>query len=472
MAITLQPDPIRDLELNLEVDAAVTQSNPPVYAFLLVHDGFSEMDSDRSSRQALYLHQLASELVKQGCHVDIFTRREQYDQPEIVEHRSGFRTIYLTAGPVTALPPTQVLDYLPSFVNAWLTFQHRFKHNYVLLQTSDWLSGWVGLQLKQQLGIPHVHTSWVVNALQYLCLKMTQTTSIRQSVEQMCLEQADCVVAGSPREVADLRQILLINGKIRVVPRGVDTQHFGAFSRTEARQQLEILPETRLILYVGSFAPIKGIRTLVEACSLLPKPFQLYLVNNSSESEMDSEEQQHIRTLVKQMNLGSCVTFTGTVPRSQLPAYYAAANVCVVPNYYEACGSVALESMASGTPVIAGSMSELCHVVRQGYTGLLVNPFNRDALATVIWDALDNPDRWFVFGLAGRHWVESRFSHTIIAAQMRDLYDSLTRVENIQVGNLPNQLTSIVNRKLNQPRRPMTQHSTEGVLNQWHRFPY
>jgi glycosyltransferase involved in cell wall biosynthesis len=428
MATTLEHDPISDLELNPLASLAIAQSNERVYAFLSVQGDFRpEEGSDGINRQALYLYQLALGLVEKGCQVDIFVRREHPDQPEIVEPRAGLRTIRLNAGPVMAIPHTQVLDYLPAFVGAWLAFQRQCKRNYVLFQTSDWLSGWVGLQLRNQLGLPLVHASWEISILKALWLETSKMMSIRQGVEWTCLEQADCVVAGSSQALADLRQMLLVGGQFRVVPRGIDTQHFGALSQATARQKLGILPETRLILSVGRFwrfSPLKGMETLIKACAFLPKPFQLYLVNDSSEDEVDFEEQQPIRTLVKQMNLDDCVVFTGRVPRSHLPAYYAAANVCVVPNDYESSGSVALESMASATPVIASAVGELRYVVRHGHTGLLVPPFNPDALATAIWDALANPSRWHAYGLAGQRW-SARFSHALVAAQMLDLYHSL-----------------------------------------------
>ncbi|MGA7936818.1 MAG: glycosyltransferase, partial [Kovacikia sp.] len=330
------------------------------------------------------------------------------------------------------LHPMQVFEYLPAFVGAWRTFQHRSGRNYILFQTNDWLSGWVGLQLRNQLGLPLVHSSCVIGALKYLWLETVQELSIRHSVERICLEQADCVVATNPLEVVDLCQMMPNRGQVKVVPYGIDTQHFGSLSQAIARQKLGIAPETRLILYVGRFAPLKGIEILVKACALLPKPFQLYLVNNSGGEEGDWEEQQYVRTLVKQMDVDASVVFIGQVSRSQLPSYYAAANVCVVPSYYEESGLISLESMASGTPVIAHAVGGLRYVVRHGQTGLLVPPFNLNVLATSIWDSLSNPARWRTYGLIGQRWVRSRFSYAAVSTQMYDLYQSVSLAKGME----------------------------------------
>ena len=138
-------------------------------------------------KPVLFLHQLGLELAQRGCQVDIFIRREHPDQPEIVEHRPGCYTICLTAGPVRVMPNSQILEYLPAFVDAWLAFKRRFNRNYMVLQTSDWLSGWVGLQFKNQFGLPLVHTSWAIDALKHLQVESAKVISIRHSVERACL---------------------------------------------------------------------------------------------------------------------------------------------------------------------------------------------------------------------------------------------------------------------------------------------
>jgi glycosyltransferase involved in cell wall biosynthesis len=57
-----------------------------------------------------------------------------------------------------------------------------------------------------------------------------------------------------------------------------------------------------------------------------------------------------------------------------LPLYYAAADVCVVPSHYEPFGLVAIEAMASGTPVVASNVGGLQFTVVHEETGLLAPP--------------------------------------------------------------------------------------------------
>jgi len=455
MTTILERDPVTDLALSLEMNGAIDQSTHPVYAFLSIQgDSNLEVDTDGMSREALYLHQLGLKLAQRGCHVDIFVRREHPDQPEVVEHQPGCRTIRLTAGPVMVLARSQVLEYLPAFVDAWLTFQRRSNRHYVLFQTIDWLSGWAGLQLKKRLDLPLVHTSRAIGALKCLWLESSKVLSVRYSMERTCLEQADCIVTGSPQEAAAVRRMILIQGQSKVIPWGIDTQHFGSLSQAGARQQLGIPPETRLILYVGELAPLKSLETLVRACAFLPTPFQLYLVSNRSEKAVDVKAQQQLRDLVQQMNIEDCVVFMTQVSQAHLPAYYAAANVCVVPDYNEASSSVLLEAMASGTPIIASAIAsavdELRYVMGYGQAGLLVPPFNPDALAAALWDVWANPNHWYRYAVAGRQWVMSRFSYNAVSRQMHDLYRALTVAETVKASSPSKHLASIADRKLHQ----------------------
>ena len=75
---------------------------------------------------------------------------------------------------------------------------------------------------------------------------------------------------------------------------------------------------------------------------------------------------------------------TSTEGQADLPRYYNAADVCVVPSYYESFGLVAVEALACGTPVIASRVGGLPKVVKHGENGLLVPERTAAAFATSI----------------------------------------------------------------------------------------
>lgn len=396
----------------------------PTYALISVHgDPAAELGQEGAGGQNLYVRSLGLALAKRGCQVDMFTRREAPDQDAIVELAPGCRTIRLDAGPARFIPRTELFEYLPEFVESWLSFAQTFGQSYELVHTNYWLSGWVGLQLKSYLGLPQVHTFHSIGAVKY---GTTDTLPLiaqtRLDVEKRCLEQADCVIATSPQEAVKLRQVVSRKGQIRVIPCGINAQHFATVSKSVARQQLEIEPNSRMILYVGRFDRRKGIETLVEACAKLRHSFQLYLVGGSRTDGSDAQEQKRIREIVRELGLEEVTTFTGPVSQDQLPAYYAAADVCVVPSYYEPFGLVAIEAMAAKTPVIASDVGGLKYSILDNETGALVPPCNVEALAAAISDVLTDPIRWKLLAESAQHRVQSHFSISAVAAQMHQLY--------------------------------------------------
>jgi D-inositol-3-phosphate glycosyltransferase len=408
-----------------------------IYALISVHgDPTAAIGNRGTGGQNVYVRELGLGLARRGCQVDIFTRREHPEQDEIVENSPGCRTIRLTAGPAEFIPRDELCEHLPAFVEAWRAFQIRSGRNYTLIHSNYWLSGWVGLQLKSHLGIPQVHTYHSIGAVKYQ--DVTNPPAIattRHLVETACLTSTDCVVSTSPQEVADLRQLISERGRVRVIPCAIDTDRFGSIARTAAREHLRIAAAEKLILYVGRFDRRKGIETLIKACATLTEPFRLYLVGGSRASAEDFQERQRIQDLVIELGLQDVTVFVGQVAQTDLPSYYAAANVCVIPSYYEPFGSIALEAMAAGTPVIASSVGGLKHTVIHRETGMLIPPNQPTALAAALKDVFGDPCQWAAYGNAGRQWVRDNFSAAGVVAEIQSLYQSLTLAESVQAAS-------------------------------------
>lgn len=399
------------------------------YALISVHGNpAAKIGQDGAGGQNVYVRSLGLALAEQGCQIDMFTRREHPNQPDIIEHAPGCRTISLTAGPAEFIHRDQLFEHLPAFVNAWIAFQQESGDVYKLIHTNYWLSGWVGLQLRSRLGLPQVHTYHSIGKVKYQAMgDLPEIAQTRLATEWACLEQTNCVIATSPQEAADLRQLVSEQGRIEVIPCGIDTKHFAKMSRTTARSLLGIDAGTNLVLYVGRFDPRKGIETLIEACSQLPPNTHLQLVGGNRENGSDRSEQERLAALVNKLHLGHRITFAGQVPQEYLPAYYAAADVCVVPSYYEPFGLVALEAMAAGTPVVASNVGGLQYSIEHGKTGLLVPPRDPHALADAIESILVHRSRSRALGEAGWKRVQSQFSHTSVAGKIYQLYQSLVQ---------------------------------------------
>lgn len=140
------------------------------------------------------------------------------------------------------------------------------------------------------------------------------------------------------------------------------------------------------ILSVGSIQPRKNLSRLLSAYERLRRTRpegslpQLVLVGKRA--------WLYRETLKAIEKLGTGVIVTGYVPETDLPALYSGALCFVYPSFFEGFGLPPLEAMKCGTPVITGDRTSLPEVVGDG--GVLVNPFDIDAIASAIATIVDD----------------------------------------------------------------------------------
>ncbi len=399
-------------------------------------DPAAEIGKEAAGGQNVYVRQVGAALAKLGWQVDMFTRKTNPDDATIVQHSPHCRTIRLIAGPETYIPRDRLFEYMPQFVAAFQKFQQTEGTNYPLVHTHYWMSGWVGLQLKQQQNAQLVHTYHSVGAVKYQAAnEIPEIAKTRLEVERDILERSHCVVSTSPQEVEDLRQLVSRLGKIEIIPCGTDIENFRPISKSDARASLGIGLQDRIVLYVGRFDPRKGIETLVRAFARLSdrfardrseeRPLSLVIVGGSDPQEADGIERQRIEAIVESLGISASVKFTGMVGHDRLPLYYTAADVCVIPSHYEPFGLVAIEAMACGTPVVASAVGGLKFTTIHEETGLLVPaqdvPGFADAIERILTDEI------WVSKISDRAstWVQENFSWSGVAVQLSDLYRRL-----------------------------------------------
>lgn len=396
-------------------------------ALISVHgDPAIDIGKEEAGGQNVYVRKVGEALSRLGWQVDMFTRRSDAEQAKIVEHTPNCRTIRLTAGPAEFIERQKIYDYVPEFVDAFLNFQHETKTIYPLIHTNYWLSAAVGKKIRQQQPAKIFHTYHSLGAVKYKAVTTVPLiASKRLNIEKQTLENSDLVVATSPQEKQDMQTLVSTKGNVDVVPCGTDIDIFGKASRDEARNKLGIEPDAKVVLYAGRFDPRKGIETLVRAVGrpeVRRSNLKLFIAGGSTPGQKDGRERERIEGIVSELGLEEITTFTGQVEHAELAFYYAAADVCVVPSHYEPFGLVAIEAMASSTPVVASEVGGLKYTVVNEETGLLAPPKDPAAFATAIARILDDPQWRDRLGKAARARVESQFSWDGVAKQLDELY--------------------------------------------------
>ena len=178
--------------------------------------------------------------------------------------------------------------------------------------------------------------------------------------------------------------------KVHVVHNGVEHERFhpGARLGNDWARQLGI--RAGYLLHVGALSERKNIPTLLRAVGRLrAESFwgdrQLVLAG-AEVPRMQGAARIH--ELIRALELDGNVILAGHVPNEEVPGLYANASMLVMPSFYEGFGLPILESMASGTPVIASNTSSLPEVA--GQAAILFPPNDHILLASAIADLLKN----------------------------------------------------------------------------------
>jgi D-inositol-3-phosphate glycosyltransferase len=356
----------------------------------------------------VYVRELARELSRMGVAVDVFTRSQNVEIPRVVPLAERARVIHLPAGPQAPMRRERIHGHLDEFVDGVEAFRQAEGIDYDLVHGNYWLSGVVGLTLRDRWRVPLVHMFHTLGRLKNGAgVVAEREPALRITEEGRIIEHADRLVAANIIERGHLvREYDADPAKIAVVPCGVDTALFAPGDADVARTALGLAPGP-LLLYVGRIAPIKGLETLLDAVGCLRgagHPARLIVVGGDADERREGHEAE-LRRRVAGQGLGEAVTFVGAQPQDRLRDYYVAADATVLPSYYESFGMVALEAMACGSAVIASRVGGLQTTVRDGVTGLLVSEGDPCALAETVARVLDDGALRWRLGREGVRWA-------------------------------------------------------------------
>ncbi|HUW94315.1 MAG TPA: glycosyltransferase family 1 protein [Anaerolineae bacterium] len=209
---------------------------------------------------------------------------------------------------------------------------------------------------------------------------------------------------------------------IHVVYRAVDGAVFKPLPVPDGfRRKYELEAENPTVLYVGSEDPRKNVDGLLRAFARVRARVptaQLLKVG----APHFAAERQRLLGLVDELGLDSSVRFLDHVPDEDLPLFYNAASVFVLPSFYEGFGLPALEAMSCGTPVVASDRASLPEVVGQG--GALLDPDDVAGLADRIAGLLADP-QWRAAASEVALLQAARFSLARQAEETLALYRAL-----------------------------------------------
>ena len=372
----------------------------------------------------VYVRELSRELGARGFAVDVFTRRTSEHDPEVQPFGPNARVVNLSAGPARIIDKDLIPSHLGEFERALVAFAGREGVRYDLVHSHYWMSGVAGMRLAERWRVPHVTMFHTLGEVKKRARATEHETPARIEAEREIAAAADRIVVASGHEKHLLVTLYDADAaKIAVVPCGVDLELFVPMDKATARRKLGVPDGERIILFVGRIEPLKGIDILINAAAQLHEDenFRVLIVGGDIRAEAEIAA---LRALAERLDVDHHVSFVGAVAHEELPLYYNAADVCVMPSYYESFGLVAIEAMACGTPVVASRVGGLTTTVSDGETGYLIPWRCPEPFAERLELLLDNDELRASFGRAGREAVE-RFRWANVGEAVAALYGEL-----------------------------------------------
>ena len=375
----------------------------------------------------VYVADLTRHLAEVGWDVDVYTRRDRVDAPDVEDLGQGVRLFHVDAGPPISLPPIEIAAHVSDFTTG---VQKLAVHTepYDLIHSHYWVAGLSGVELSRQWQVPHAVMFHTLGALKEVFQQ--PEPPFRIAGERRVVACADAVIGATSHERAFLiGQYQADASRVQVVPCGVDLEMFHPAGVDQSRRRLAAsLPGLCLddgpgILFVGRLEQSKGADLLVQALpQIRSRPdARLWIVGGD---ERDHAERARLSTLAADCGVAERVRFVNAVERTKLPDLYRAASVCVVPSAYESFGLVAVEAMASGTPAVATRVGGLASTITDGETGLLVGDRQVPAFAAAIDRLLGDEPLRRQMGAAAAHQM-SRYSWRSVTRSILDVYEEL-----------------------------------------------
>jgi D-inositol-3-phosphate glycosyltransferase len=387
----------------------------------------------------VYVAELTRHLGQLGIHVDVFTRSQDEHVPHVI-HSLGYgnRVVHIAAGPEVPLPKKELAEYIPTFAAEVERFALEKGIHYDLIHSHYWMSGIAAEILKKGWNVPVLQMFHTLGLMKNLIAQSPEEMEgdYRINGERKVMALADKIIAATPAEEGQLEKMYQVNKKkIIIIPPGVETSRFYPINAEEAKDAIDLTCKKRMLLFVGRIEPLKGLQNLIKALALIRKQgncgrdcYCLVVIGGEPDSSPEnmSTEMRKIKGLCKELGMDDLVLFLGKQAQDTLPYYYSAADMLIMPSYYESFGMVALEAMACGTPVVASQVGGLPYLVQNGRTGFVVPGGDPEALVEPLNRLMNDTELREKMGNQAAEYAR-KYSWDIISEKVLKVYQELLK---------------------------------------------
>ncbi len=349
----------------------------------------------------VFEYNTARALALRGHSVDMYTRRTDTDTATIVEVAERVRLIHLPAGPSTPLAKSAMEIAIEPFRNSLA--EAMVGTAYDVLHCHHWFSGVAALPVARQHGVATVQSfhsvAAPVDAASPAAGEPAESSG-RIAGELLASTQADLVVAVSQAEAGTIQARYPVDPeKIAIVLPGVDVAQFHPAAAPS---------QSRYLLFAARLQPLKGPDLAMKTLAALPPALDdVRLVLAGAASADFASFTAELRSLAAELGVADRVVFAGPQTRPQLAGLMREASVFLLPSWSETFGLVALESEASGVPVVAwrGAGGPPEAIPTDG--GVLLDSRDPADWADACAGLLSSNDGWAALSAAARSFAEA-----------------------------------------------------------------
>ena len=245
-----------------------------------------------------------------------------------------------------------------------------------------------------------------------------------RAMETFAAQRSDAVVTICEGIRRDLRDRGIEDGKITLVPNGVDPAEFAVPQGKDAALSASLELDGKIVLgFLGSFYDYEGLDLLLSATQRILKQVPQLVVLLAG----GGPEDEALRRMASDLGIASSVRFVGRVPHREVPRYYSLVDLFLYPRRsMRLTESVTplkpLEAMARGGIVLASNVGGHRELLADGATGYLFEPGDVDALAKAVLRTLERRSEWGAIGRRARAFVEAERSWACCTAGYRNAY--------------------------------------------------
>ncbi len=284
------------------------------------------------------------------------------------------------------------------------------------------ISGSIGLSFSLRYRIPLIftnHTRYDLYVQQYLpLLPEALSETALQAYFQLFSQRCAAIIAPS-ESVARVMQEWGVQGKVRVIPNGVELDLFAEVSPTFSRSDLGISEQAVVGIYVGRMSGEKSVDRLIRLTPyILEEAPQFHLLLVGGGPKIDD-----YRETVEQLEIQDHVTFTGPVPYEKTPEYYRISDFFVSASVTEVHPLTFIEAAASGLPAVGIASPGVVDMIQDGETGFVAKD-NDLSFGLRILKLIHHPELRCLMGKNAQEFSR-RFSAHNNARQVLRLYQEV-----------------------------------------------